>query len=116
MARRPTPHAVVHITRPVIGETPLGQKVYGDPVPTARKVIAIQPVSDMERHTAALAGRTITELLMLTPDGDWPADSQVKIGERIYEVDGDVLDYNQGPYGHKPGYGVKLRRVADGAP
>ena len=108
---------VTHWTRPVIGKNPAGQKKYGEPVPRARTVRGFEPATDVEIRTSQLAGRQITELVMLTADGDWPADSTVELWDgRKFEVNGPVRDYNLGPFGFKPGYAVDLRRVNDGAP
>lgn len=112
----PEPFAVTHYTRPKVGKTPAGQVKYGDPVPRARKVRGFEPATDVEVRTAQLAGREITELVMLTADGDWPADSVVELWDgRKFEVNGPVRDYNLGPFDFQPGYAVDLRRVNDGA-
>ena len=113
----PEPFDVTHWTRPVIGKSPAGQTKYGEPVPRARKVRGFEPATDVEIRTAQLAGRQITELVMLTADGDWPADSTVELWDgRKFEVNGPVRDYGLGPFGFKPGFAVDLRRVNDGAP
>lgn len=112
----PEPFPVTHWTRPKIGKNPAGQTKYGDPVPRARKVRGFEPATDVEIRTAQLAGRQITELVMLTADRDWPADSTVELEDgRRFEVNGPVRDYNLGPFGFKPGFAVDLRRVTDGA-
>lgn len=108
------PFDVTHWTRAVIGKTPAGQKKYGEPVPRARKVRGFQPAGDEENRTAQLAGRTITDVLMLTADGDWPADSKVEFGDQTFEVNGRVQNYNLGPFDFEPGYAVPLREVNDG--
>lgn len=113
----PEPFDVTHWTRPVIGKSPVGQTKYGEPVPRARKVRGFEPATDVEVRTSQLAGRQITELVMLDDEGDWPADSTVELWDgRKFEVNGPVRDYNLGPFGFKPGYAVDLRRVNDGAP
>lgn len=112
----PEPFDVTHWTRPRIGKNPAGQVKYGDPVPRARKVRGFEPADESENRTAQLAGREVTELVMLTADGDWPADSMVELWDgRKFEVNGPVKDYNLGPFDFKPGYSVALRRVNDGA-
>lgn len=111
----PEPFSVTHWTRPVIGRNPAGQKKYGDPVPRARTVRGFQPAGEEENQTAQLAGRKVTELVMLTADGDWPADSMVELEDgRQFEVNGDVQDFNLGPFGFQAGFAVNLRKVTDG--
>jgi hypothetical protein len=112
------PFEVTHYTRPVVGKNPAGQIVYGDPVPTKRRVRAFDTPNTVEHQGGELAGRTVTELLMATADGDWPENSMVELWDgRQFEVNAPVRDENLGPYGFKPGYVVELRRVAnDGAP
>lgn len=109
------PFDVTHWTRPVAGQNPAGQTTYGEPVPQARTVRGFEPATDVEIRTAQLAGREITELVMLTADGDWPADSEVELWDgRKFKVNGPVRDYNLGPFDFQPGYAVDLRRVNDG--
>lgn len=110
------PFDVTHWTRPPAGTNPAGQVRYGDPVPRARTVRGFEPATDVEIRTAQLAGRQITELVMLTADGDWPADSMVELWDgRKFEVNGPVRDYNLGPFDFEPGYAVDLRRVSNGS-
>lgn len=110
----PEPFEVTHYVRPKIGKNPAGQIVYGDPVPTKRRVRAFEPAGASEAQAAQLAGRKITELLMATAAGDWPADSVVELWDgRRFEVNGDVRDENLGPYGFAPGYVVQLRKVVN---
>lgn len=110
------PFDVTHWTRPVVGETPAGQVKYSDPVPRARTVRGFQPAEATEAQAAQLAGRKVTVLVMLTADGDWPSDSMVELWDgRKFEVNGDVQDYNLGPFDFAPGYAVNLRKVTDGA-
>lgn len=112
----PEPFGVTHWTRPKLGTNPAGQPRYGDPVPRARKVRGFVPAGAQEVQTSQLAGRTITELVMLDDEGDWPEDSTVELEDgRKFEVNAPVADYNLGPFGFKPGYGIELRRVNDGA-
>lgn len=113
----PEPFEVIHWTRTKIGKSPAGQIRYSDPVPRNRNVRGFEPATDVEIRTAQLAGRTITELVMLTADGDWPENSTVEFtwDGRKFEVNGPVRDYNLGPFDFKPGYAVDLRKVTDGA-
>ncbi|AJK27278.1 head-to-tail stopper [Mycobacterium phage Aroostook] len=111
----PEPFEVTHWTRPKIGTTPAGQTKYGEPVPRKRNVRGFEPAGEQEIRTAQLAGRQVTELVMLTAHGDWPADSEVELWDgRRFEVNGPVRDYNLGPFDFEPGYAVDLRRVNDG--
>lgn len=120
----PEPFDVTHWTRPKLGKNPAGQVRYGEPVPRARKVRGFVPAGDSEgiiqastgvQYAARTAGRTLTELVMLDDEGDWPADSAVELWDgRKFEVNGPVRDYNLGPFGFKPGYAIDLRRVTDG--
>lgn len=110
------PFEVTHWIRPKQGTNPAGQTRYGEPVPQARTVRGFQPAGEVEIRAAQLAGRTITDLVMLTADADWPADSMVELWDgRKFEVNGDVQDFNLGPFGFAPGYAVNLRKVTDGA-
>jgi hypothetical protein len=115
-----TAHTVTHLVRPKIGKNELGQTVYGLPVATDRDVFGWYQLSTAEgvaRRTgqaAALGHRIITYKALLTPDGDWAPDSQVILEGETYDVDGDVEDFNRGPFGYRPGYRVTLKRVADG--
>jgi hypothetical protein len=115
MIRRklPTPFTVQRIRRVQTGENALGQPIYEEQT-TDVAVYGWQPVSEDERNTAALAGRTITDLKLLTPDGDWRSGDAVIVDDTQYEINGDVENYNTGPFGYQPGYAVNLRRVADG--
>lgn len=112
----PEPFAVTLWKRPKAGKNAAGQTVYGEPVATPRKVRGFQPAEETEVQSAQLAGRKITVLVMLTKDGDWPSDAKVELWDgRTFEVNGDVQDYNLGPFDFEPGYAVNLRKVTDGA-
>lgn len=112
----PEPFDVVHWTKAKAGKNPAGQVVYGQPVPRARTVRGFAPAGEQELRASQMAGRVITELVMLTAEGDWPIDSAVVLADgRRFEVNGPVNDYNLGPFGFRPGYSVALRRVNDGA-
>lgn len=106
----PTPHTVTHTRRVRDGENILGQPVYTESSST-RAVHGWQPASEDERLAAALAGRTVTDLVLLTPDGDYGPDDRVTVNGRVYEVFGEVADYTHGPFGFAGGFAVKLRRV-----
>lgn len=123
----PQPFTVQRIRRTKSGENALKQPVYSDSVSTVA-VYGWQPVSEVERYTAALAGRTVTDLKLLSPTGDFLPTDAVVIGGAVtivdgkaevtgggakYEVDGQVEDYNHGPFGFTPGYAIGLRRVAN---
>jgi len=111
----PEPFAVTLWRRPKLGKNPAGQVVYGEPVPEARKVRGFQPAGEQENQSAEYSGRKITELVMLTADGDWPSDAKVELWDgREFEVNGDVQDYNLGPFDFTPGYAVNLRKVTSG--
>lgn len=112
----PEPFEVTHWTRPRLpGKTPAGQVRYGEPVPRQRFVRGFEPAGAQEIQTSQLAGRKVTELLMMTAEGDWPSDSVVVLWDgRRFEVNGDVRDENLGPYGFTPGFVVPLRRVTNG--
>lgn len=108
----PTPYKVQRIRRTKTGENALGQPIYAETVSTIA-VYGWQPTDKTERYTAALAGRTITDLTLLSPTGDFSANDSVVIDGVSYDVDATVVDYNNGPFGFKPGYSIGLRRVAD---
>lgn len=113
----PEPFTVTLWRRPKLaGKSPAGQVVYGEPEPTPRTVRGFQPAEETEVQAAQLAGRKITVLVMLTADGDWPSDAMVELWDgRKFEVNGDVQDYNLGPFDFTPGYAVNLRKVSSGA-
>jgi hypothetical protein len=111
----PEPFEVTHWTKGPATKNPAGQIVYGDPVPTTRKVRGFEQPKAEEIQSAQLAGRKITELMMADDEGDWPSDSVVELWDgRKFEVNGDVRDENLGPYGFQPGYVIPLRRVTSG--
>ncbi|OBG32419.1 hypothetical protein [Mycolicibacter heraklionensis] len=103
-------HRVQRIRRTQTGENALGQPIYADSV-TSVAVYGWQPSSEMERHTAALAGRTVSDLKLLSPTGDFKSSDAVVINGVTYEVDGEVEDFTKGPFGFNPGFAVGLRRV-----
>ncbi len=110
----PTPHTVQRVRRTQTGENALGQPIYTETV-TSVAVRGWEPSSEMERYTAALAGRTVSDLKLLSPTGDFKSsDAVILPNGATYEVDGEVLDYNTGPFGFAPGYAVNLRRVNGG--
>jgi hypothetical protein len=112
----PEPFTVTHWTKGPATKNPAGQTVYGDPVPTTRRVRAFEQPKAEEVQVAQLAGRKITELMMADDEGDWPSDSIVELWDgRKFEVNGDVRDENLGPYGFAPGFVIPLRRVTGGA-
>lgn len=108
----PTPFIVQLIRRVKTGENALKQPIYTDSTSTVA-VYGWQPVSEVERYTAALAGRTVTDLKLLSPTGDFQPMDAVVINGVTYEVDGQVEDYNHGPFGFTPGFAIGLRRVAN---
>lgn len=108
----PTPHTVQRIRRTKSGENALGQPSYV----TVTKSVAVYgwyPVSQDERYAAALAGRTVSDLKLLSPTGDFKSTDAVSINGVSYEVDGEVEDYTHGPFGFAPGFVINLRRVAN---
>lgn len=109
----PAPHSVQRIRRTQTGENALGQPIYTDSV-TSVAVYGWQPTSQEERYTAALAGRTVSDLKLLSPTGDFVSSDAVVISGVTYEVDGEIEDYNHGPFGFTPGFVINLRRVANG--
>lgn len=104
---------VEHVVRTSYRENALGQPIF-DEVTEARNVYGWYPVSAEERTAAALAGRTVTELKLLVPKGNWTRDDEVIIGEQRYAVEGEVEDYTSGPFTDTSGrYVVNLRKVTD---
>lgn len=107
----PTPHTVTHSVAVADGENALGQPVT-QTVTTSRQVFGWSPKNTDDGGEPALAGRVITEVYLLTPDGDWVDGDTVTLPDgRVFVVIGDVEDNNAGPFGFRPGYRVTLRRV-----
>lgn len=60
------------------------------------------------------AGRNpvTSDLDLFAPEGfSCTAHDRVVVGGLVYEVEGDLLDFNHGPFGWRPGTQVRLRRV-----
>lgn len=108
----PTPYTVQRIRRTRNGENALGQPIYAEST-TSVAVHGWEPTSQEERYTAALAGRTVSDLKLLSPTGDFKSSDAVIVDGVTYEVDGEPLNHNTGWHGFKPGFTVKLRKVAD---
>lgn len=104
---------MTRIRRTKTGETSLGQPIYDD-ASQARKVYGWAPTSETERNEAAMAGRTISELTLYTPDTDWSANDKIVVDGESYEAIGGPQNFNHGPFGYQPGCTLNLRRVADG--
>lgn len=104
-------HTVSHTVRTRTGENALGQAVT-DSSTQSRPVFGWSPKSTEDGGEPALAGRVITEINLLTPDGDWTDGDTVTLPDgRDFVVVGDPKDNNSGPFGFTPGYTVTLRRV-----
>lgn len=107
----PAPHTVTHITRTTTGTDALGQPVTTT-TSAQRPVFGWSPKQSDDGGDAVLAGRVITEINLLTSDGDWrDGDTVVLPDAREFVVVGDPEDNNAGPFGFTPGYRVTLRRV-----
>lgn len=107
----PTPHTVTHTTRVSVGENALGQPVV-ETTTAQRDVYGWSPKQSDDGGEPTLAGRVITEINLLTPDGDWVDGDTVTLPDgRDFVVVGDPDDNNAGPFGFTPGYRVTLRRV-----
>ena len=109
----PTPYTVQRIRRTQTGENALGQPIYAT-VTTSVAVHYFEPVSQEERYTAALAGRTVSDVRMGTPVGDFKSSDAVVYRGVTYEVDGETADYTNGPF--VPGFGgfvIGLRKVTN---
>lgn len=109
----PTPYTVQRTRRTKTGENALGQPVYTEAV-TSVAVHGWEPTSQEERYTAALAGRTVSDLKLLSPTDDFKSSDAVMVSGVSYEVDGAAADYTNGPF--VPGFGgfvIGLRRVTN---
>ncbi|MGB6116470.1 MAG: hypothetical protein WBF97_15465 [Comamonas sp.] len=107
----PTPYTVQRIRRTQSGENALGQPIYTEST-TSIAVHGWEPASQEERYTAALAGRTVSDLKLLSPTGDFKSSDAVIINGVTYEVDGEAANYTNGPF--VPGFGgfvIGLRKV-----
>ena len=108
----PTPYTVQRIRRTQSGENALGQPIYTEST-TSIAVHGWEPAAQEERYTAALAGRTVSDLKLLSPTGDFKSSDAVIVNGVTYEVDGVSEDFTNGPF--VPGFGgfvIGLRRVA----
>ena len=107
----PLLHTVTHTTRTVDGENALGQATVTEDSQT-RSVYGWSPRNTDDGGDAVTAARVITEVNLLTPDGDWTDGDTVTLPDgRAFVVVGDPDDNNAGPFGFTPGYRVTLRRV-----
>lgn len=81
---------------------------YGDPVPLEVTSIAPRTSSepDAEKRSAVVVG-----ISLHVPDASHvgPHDRVIYNG-KTYEVDGEVANWNTGPFGYTPGYVVNLKR------
>jgi len=110
----PTPQTVTHTSREQTGENSLGQPVF-DTTSRERAVYGWSPRNTNDGGDAVTADRVITELNLLTPDGDWSDGDTVTLPDgRTFTVVGEPSDSNRGPFGFTPGYRVTLRRVNHG--
>ena len=80
---------------------------YAEPVP--RYVYGWAPTSSTEPKTVG-PNRVVVDLEVFSPFTLQPKDRVVVHG-RTYEVEGECEDWNHGPFGHRPGFVVNLRRV-----
>lgn len=115
----PLAHTVKLIRRNKIGENALGQPIYSDtPTVVERHVYGFRPRRAQDSsvdENPALDDRSISELYLLAPDGDYVEDDVIELPNgRRYEVKGEIEDLNFGPFGFKPGYRLIMRRVHDG--
>lgn len=111
----PTPHTVTHNVASAPTDNALGQPVI-EYASTDRAVFGWSPKSTEDGNGAALVGRTITELYLLAPEGDWAHGDTVTLpGRGDFMVVGDPEDLTAGPFGFAPGYRITLRRVHDGS-
>lgn len=110
----PTLHTVTHSVAVVTGTNALGQSTV-ELTSQSRNVFGWSPKVNADGSTAVLAGRVITELYLLTPDGDWSDGDIVTLPDgRDFTVVGEAQNNNVGPFGFTPGYKVTLHRVHDG--
>lgn len=113
MTAFPTPYTVQRIRRTRTGENALGQPVYSEST-TSIAVHGMEPTNETEKYTAALAGRTVSDLKLLSPTGDFLPNDAVVVDGVTYEVDGEVQDQTKGPF--VPGFGgfvIGLRKVTN---
>lgn len=111
----PAPHTVTHSRRIAAGVNALGQQQFVFQT-VSRAVYGwnTKVVTDGGGNPE-MADRTITEIGLLTPDGDWADGDTVTLPDgREFTVVGDPADSNKGPFGFTPGFKVMLRRVHDG--
>ena len=110
----PAPWTISHTVAEVTGQNALGQDTV-ELVTTSRTVFACSPKVNTDGSTTVMAGRVITELYMMTRDGDYSDGDIVTLPDgRDFTVVGEPENNNLGPFGFAPGYKVTLRRVHDG--
>jgi hypothetical protein len=110
----PTLHTVTHAVADVTGTNALGQATV-ELTSQSRSVFGWSPKVNADGSTPVMAGRVITEVYLLTPDGDYSDGDIVTLPDgRDFIVVGEPEDNNVGPFGFTPGYKVTLRRVHDG--
>lgn len=110
----PTPFTVTHSVRVTGAADALGQ-------PTITYTSTTRPVIGWSTKVVtdgggdpSMAGRTITEVSLLTDAGDWSDGDKVTLPDgREFIIKGDPSDSNTGPFAFTPGYRVTMRRVHD---
>lgn len=110
----PLSHTVTHTTRQQTGENALGQPTVEETSVT-RTVYGWSPRQSTDGANPVFDSRVMTEIMLLTPDGDWTDGDTVTLPNgKEFTVVGEPIDSNAGPFGFTPGYRVTLRRVHDG--
>jgi hypothetical protein len=115
----PTPYTIQHAVYAgdVDDDGRTTAPIYGDPVD--RKVMGWYPRSSQVPVGDELALRVMSGIIIMVPDvtpysaGDRIAfpGADIDDDEQSYRVAEDVRDFNNGPFGYKPGGEIVVERV-----
>lgn len=93
------------------GKDRLGNSVVSWAEPVTIRVFGWGPQTLSQND---IEGLSVTNLIVGSPShyGIKPKDQLIIMGN-TYEVEGPVIDSNQGPFGYEPGYVIVAKRVVN---